>query len=161
MRIVLATSIRAPIERCFDLARSIDLHVETQRGRAEVAIAGMTKGLIGPGERVTWRARHLGIVQTLTSEIVAFDRPRHFRDSMVEGAFRRFDHDHDFVPEGDGTRMVDSFDFESPLGPLGRLVDRLVLRRYMTRLLAERAAEIKHAAETDAWRRFLPQAPGT
>lgn len=154
-RIVLVTELAAPVERCFDLARSIDLHVAQQTHNSEVAIRGVTSGLIGPDQEVTWRARHLGVTQTLTSRITAYDRPRHFRDSMVEGAFSRFDHDHHFEPSVAGTRMIDTFDFASPLGPLGWLADALVLRRYMERLLAARCLEIKRAAESDAWRRFI------
>jgi len=91
----------------------------------------------------------LGVRQTLTSRITAFDRPQHFRDSMVRGAFRRFDHDHFFAACGDATEMRDVFDFESPLGPLGRLVDTLVLERYLRRFLETRNAEIKRVAESE------------
>jgi hypothetical protein len=58
--IELATSIAAPTERVFDLARSIDLHTERTAGTGERAVAGVTSGLIGLGEEVTWRARHFG-----------------------------------------------------------------------------------------------------
>lgn len=154
-RIVLETRIAAPIERCFDLARSIDLHVATQTRHGEVAIAGVTSGLIGLGQEVTWRARHFLVTQTLSTRIVAFDRPRHFRDSMLRGAFRRFDHDHDFAAVEGGTVMKDTFDFASPLGPLGWIADRVALEGYMTRFLAERAAILKRVAESEEWRRFL------
>src|SRR5437016_5526911 len=74
-RIRLATRIEAPPERVFDLARSIDLHARGQARHRERAIAGVTSGLIGLGQTVTWEARHFGITQRLTSQIVAFDRP--------------------------------------------------------------------------------------
>lgn len=154
-RIRLATLVEAPPERVFDLARSIDLHARGQARHRERAIAGVTSGLIGPGQTVTWEARHFGITQRLTSRIVAFDRPRSFRDSIVSGAFARFDHDHLFEAEGSGTRMIDLFDFESPLGLLGRAADSLFLARYMTGLVKERALSIKRAAETDEWKSLL------
>src|SRR5262245_31855607 len=96
--IELITIIAAPVERTFDLSRSIDLHTESTSATGERAVGGATSGLTGPGQEVTWRARHFGVWQSLTSRIVAFDRPAHFRDSMVRGAFRRFDHDHFFEP---------------------------------------------------------------
>ena len=145
--IQLHTRIRAPLQRCFDLARSVDLHLESTRGTGEQAVAGVTHGLLGPGDQVTWRARHFGVWQELTSCITAFDPPRHFRDSMVRGAFARFDHDHFFVADGDYTNMRDVFDFTSPLGPLGRIADALVLTRYMRRFLAERNRVVKQVAE--------------
>ncbi len=110
-------------------------------------MAGVTSGLIGLGEEVTWEATHFGIRQRLTSRITAFDRPHRFRDSMVRGAFAGFDHDHLFESREGVTIMTDVLDYRSPLGPLGRLADVLFLERYMTRLIQTRAAAIRSAAE--------------
>ena len=97
---------------------------------------GPVTGLIGLGQRVTWRARHFGVRQRLTSEITAMDAPRYFQDTMVSGAFRSMQRDHYFrTLEGGGTEMRDVFCFAAPLGVLGRVAEVLVLRRYMTSLL--------------------------
>lgn len=154
--IELTTEIRAPRARCFDLSLSVDLHQASATGTDEQAVAGVTEGVMSLGDEVTWRAWHLGMWRHLTVRITAHDRPGHFRDSMVAGAFRRFDHDH-FFEEGPGgvTVMRDVFDFESPFGPLGRLVDRVFLQGYMTRFLLERNAVLKRVAESEEWRRFL------
>ena len=140
----IETSIAAPIERCFDLARDIDFHVRTQSASGERAVAGRTTGLIELGETVTWEAKHLGIRQRFTSKITAFDRPRHFRDEMMAGAFRSFGHDHRFEERGNATVMIDELVFRSPLGPL---VDRLFMTGYLRRLLEKRCEEIKREAE--------------
>jgi ligand-binding SRPBCC domain-containing protein len=121
-------------------------------------VAGVTSGLISLGEDVTWRARHFGFWQHLTSRITAFESPVHFRDSMVRGAFRRFDHDHFFTAQGEVTVMRDVFDFHAPLGILGRVAERLFLTEYMRRFLLKRHEFIKQVAETEEWRRYLPQA---
>ena len=136
-----------PPERCFDAARDLDLHLRTMAHTNERAVAGRTSGLIELGEEVTWRARHFGIVQRFTSRITAFDRPRHFRDEMQRGAFRSFVHDHYFEAEGEGTKMTDVLVFSAPFGFLGRIAEKLVLRGYLTRLLAGRAALLKEAVE--------------
>ena len=153
--IELRTFIAAPPERVFDLSRSIDLHARSMSRSREEAVAGRTAGLIGPGETVTWRARHFGVRQRLTVRISGYERPRWFRDELVRGAFAAMVHDHHFAPADGGTEMRDAFRFSAPFGPLGRLVERLVLRRYMTRLLADRNAAIKVAAEGDDWRKVL------
>ena len=153
--IELATVIYAPIDRVFDLARSIDLHIESTSSSGERAVAGVTSGLIGLGEEVTWRARHFGIWQSLTVRITAFNRPTHFVDTMLRGAFRRMEHHHDFETSSGVTTMRDTFSFESPLGVLGRLADGLVLKRYLRSLLIERNLVIKAAAESNSWSRFI------
>ena len=153
--IELVTRIAAPVERCFLLSLSIDLHVDSATGSSERAVAGVTRGLIGAGEEVTWEARHFGVTQRLTSRITAYEAPRYFQDSMVRGAFRRFVHDHHFEADGGATRMTDRLTFEAPAGPIGRLVDRWILRGYLTRFLRERNEVIRRAAESEAWRRYL------
>ncbi|PCC73603.1 Ligand-binding SRPBCC domain-containing protein [Nannocystis exedens] len=153
--IELVTSIGAPLERCFDLARSVDVHLAGAAETGERAVAGVVRGLLGPGDEVTWRARHFGVTQLLTSKITLFERPRRFRDSMVRGAFARFDHDHFFEADGEGTIMRDRFDFTSPLGPLGRLADALVLTRYMRNFLVERNRVLREVAESDRWGEIL------
>lgn len=147
-KIELITSIHAPIEKVFDLSRSIDLHMESTKQTGEQAIAGKTSGLIGLGETVTWRAKHFGIWQTLSSKITEFDRPNLFVDEMVSGAFKSIRHDHHFTAWGDQTIMKDIFEFESPLGILGRIFNKLTLTRYMTKLLKERNRVIKKVAES-------------
>lgn len=155
-RIELRTAIHAPRERCFDLARSVELDIRSTAWTGETAIAGRTTGLLGLGEEVTWRARHFGIWQRLTSRITAYERPAFFRDSMVRGTFARLEHEHRFAD--DGAVMDDVFEVAAPGGALGLVAGRLVLARYLRRFLAARNFAIKSAAESDAWRRFVPPA---
>lgn len=147
--ISLTTEISAPIEICFDLARSIDLHMHSVSHTNERAVAGVAAGLIGADQEVTWRARHFGIWLSLTSRITAFDRPCHFRDSMKSGPFKRFDHDHFFEFNNGMTVMRDRFDYTSPLGLLGHIVDTVFLQPYLTTLFTRRNEALKRAAETN------------
>jgi ligand-binding SRPBCC domain-containing protein len=156
-RIDLVTPIAAPPERCFDLARSVEAHVRSSRGTRERAVAGRTTGLLEPGEEVTWLAVHLGLRFRLTSRITAFDRPRHFQDSMTSGPLKRLVHDHFFAEDGrGGTIMREEFEFEAPGGPLGRLAEWSWLTRHFRRFLARRNRELKALAEADGWKEFLP-----
>lgn len=90
--ITLHTLINAPINRCFDLSRSIDLHKISTEHTKEEAIAGVTSGLINRDESVTWRAIHFGISQTLSTKITEFERSTFFVDEMVKGAFKSIRH---------------------------------------------------------------------
>jgi ligand-binding SRPBCC domain-containing protein len=145
--ITIDTMVRASPERCFDASRDLDLHLESMGHTGERAVAGKTSGLIGLGEQVTWEGRHFGIRQRFTSHITAFDRPHHFQDSMLRGAFRSFVHDHHFEPCAEGTVMKDVLTFRSPFGIVGAIVDRFVMTTYLTRLLAKRNAIVKAVLE--------------
>ncbi len=156
--IELETLIKAPVDRVFDLSRSIEVHLETTRHTEERAVAGVTSGLLGAGEEVTWEARHFGVRQRLQVRMAVVDRPRHFQDVMVTGAFAMMRHDHRFTSHDELTVMTDHFDFRSPGGPLGWIADGVFLSRYLRGLLTQRNTVIKGLAESDGWRRYLPQA---
>ena len=146
----VATWIDAPVERCFLLSLSIDLHVASAQTTGEKAIAGVTTGLIGEGQTVTFQGHHFGL-RRHTSRIDVLRPYSYFRDVMVNGAFRRFEHDHHFAPMDDGTRMRDEVRFTAPWGPLGRILARRRLKAF----LMERNAVIKRVAESDEWREYL------
>jgi ligand-binding SRPBCC domain-containing protein len=158
VRLEELTTIQAPIERCFDLARSVEVHLagNVHWGEQAIASAGVTSGLIGLGQQVTWRAKHFGIWQTLTSKITKMEPPVYFQDVMLRGPFRSMEHDHHFrsLPSGE-TEMKDVLFFAAPLPVLGRLAELLFLRRYMQALLHERNMVIKQIAESKAWGNYL------
>lgn len=143
----LETLIRAPVELCFDLARSVDVHMASTKPSRERAVAGVTSGMMKLGDTVTWEAVHFGVRQRLTSMITVYERPQVFTDEMQRGAFKKWHHTHLFEARGDTTLMVDHVRYASPLGLLGRIADQLFLEDYMTRLLTARNKYIKELAE--------------
>jgi ligand-binding SRPBCC domain-containing protein len=147
--------ITAPIRRCFDLSRSIEVHLLGTESSREQAVGGVITGLIGPNELVRWRARHFGINQHLTSKITAYDSPNYFQDTMIEGPFNFMQHDHFFLALSETTtEMRDRFTFAAPLPVLGQIAERLFLRAYMDRFLRHRNQILKQVAESDRWRDF-------
>jgi hypothetical protein len=153
------TVIDAPIERCFDLARSVEIHLlgNIHSGEQALAIGGITSGLPELDQQVTWRAKHFGSWQNLTSKYTAMQRPTYFQATMVKGIFRSMQADHYFrtLPSG-ATEMKDLFLVAAPIPILGPIAEALFLRRYMLTLLRERNAVIKQIAESNDWQRYLP-----
>jgi ligand-binding SRPBCC domain-containing protein len=156
--IELETKIAAPPERCFFLSLNIDLHMESTAPTREVAIAGVTNGIIGPDETVTWRGRHFGLMLTHQSVISGYDAPRHFQDKMLRGMFKSFVHDHYCEADAKGhTLMRDELRFVAPLGPLGWIAETVVLRRYFIRFLRQRNETLRRVAEgpPEVWKKYL------
>jgi hypothetical protein len=150
--------IAAPVERCFDLARSVEVHLfgNVHWGESAVATAGVTSGILDLRQRVTWRAKHFGVWFELLSEITSLYRPFYFQDRMLRGPFRFTEHDHFFrILSSDSTEMKDAFRFVAPLPILGRMAETAVLRQYMQGLLHERNIAIKQIAESGDWRSYL------
>lgn len=145
--IFLKTEIDADIDRCFDTARDIDIHKLSTEKTNEKAIAGRTTGLCELGDTITWEAKHFGLKQRLTVEITKFQRPYFFEDKMLKGAFKTMRHEHRFENKDNKTVMTDTFVYEVPLGFIGQLFDRIVLKQYMTKFLLTRNAVMKSIVE--------------
>jgi ligand-binding SRPBCC domain-containing protein len=132
------TRTTTPKSELFDLARSVDVHKDSMAQSREEAVAGVRSGLMSLGEEVTWRAWHFGVPLQMTSRITEMQSPDYFVDEQVKGPFRRFRHVHEFRQDPAGTTMLDRIEFEAPFGPIGRLVEKLVLARYLQRLIETR-----------------------
>ena len=83
------TLIDAPIDRVFDLSRSIEVHLlaNVHENEQALAVGGLTTGLVGLGEQVTWRAKHFGLWHNLTSKATVVEPPTYLQVTMVKGVF--------------------------------------------------------------------------
>jgi ligand-binding SRPBCC domain-containing protein len=144
---VLERTIAAPVERVFALSLDVGVHVESMTAHAERIVAGIGEGRMTSGDTVTWSARHFGIRFRMTSLVFDVDAPRAFSDRQVRGPFAAFQHRHTFAPVPEGTLLRDEIAFRSPFGPLGRLVDALVMRRHLIRLIEQRNDVLAARAE--------------
>lgn len=151
----LTTFIAAPVATVFDLSRSIDLHKKSMAHTNETAVAGTTAGLIELNETVTWKAKHLFKTRVLRSRIISMTKPVSFTDEMADGDFKSLKHEHHFKQIDNGTLMIDLFSFELPYGGLGKIVNKLFLKRYLKNLLEHRNLVIKEYAESDKWKFIL------
>lgn len=154
-QIHLTSFINAPVERVFDLSRSINLHTISTAQTNEKAIDGILTGLINKDETVTWEARHLFKTRRFTSKITTMERPLSFTDEMIKGDFKSFYHEHHFKAVDNGSIMIDLVNFETPYGIMGKIINRLFLRAYMEKFLLKRNAVIKEYAETQKWKAIL------
>jgi ligand-binding SRPBCC domain-containing protein len=156
--IKLETKIHAPIDVCYDLSRSIDVHMKSTSFSKEKAIEGKLTGLIEANEFVTWQAYHLGVKQRMKVRITEMIKPFFFHDEMVEGPFASMEHAHIFQQENAITVMRDDFQYQVPFGWIGKLFDKIILRKYMTSLLMKRNGLIKQIAESGEWTKYLNHA---
>jgi hypothetical protein len=51
--------------------------------------------------------------------------------------------------------MRDFLEFEAPMGFLGRIAEKMVLRAHLCELLERRNECIKRVAESDEWKRYV------
>jgi len=154
----LTTLIDAPVQRCFLLSLSVDLHILTAGVSGKRAIAGVTSGLLRAGQSVTWSGRHFGLRLRHTSLVDVVRPYNYFRDVMTHGHFASFEHEHHFAPMDDGTRMRDVLRFTPPFGLFGRLM-RNRLQKHLRNFLLERNTTLKRVAESEEWHQYLDSQP--
>lgn len=82
------------------------------------------------GSRIELSVRPFGIgprrrMVSIITERSREDASAMFRDVMDAGPFAEWEHTHRFLPEGNGTRVVDEVEYQLPGGALGRLVSPL------------------------------------
>lgn len=145
-------SIHAPIQVCFDLARTVEVHAGKTLLTKQIAIEGITFGLMERGDFVTWETTHLGMKQKLTSQVIEMVKPYRFTDAMVRGAFHSFTHTHEFIEWGTETSMIDTFSYKSPFGILGKAANHLFLEKYMSHFIARHAQKVKRIAEATKYK---------
>lgn len=154
--ITLTTIIHAPQKCVFNLSRSVDLHQISASHTNEKAIDGTLSGLMNLNDCVTWRAKHLGITQNITVQITDLQPYSRFTDEMTKGIFQAFKHQHIFESINESkTKMIDIFNYTSPLGIIGKFVDHLFLKAYMKQFLIQRNIIIKQFAESNQWKSIL------
>lgn len=146
-RIKITTTINAPIEIVFDNCRNIDIHQYSASKTNEKAIAGRTSGLIKKGETVTWKGKHFGIYLKHQSIISEMDFPAYFVDEQLKGHFKSFKHQHFFSQKENQTIMTDILDYETPFGFMGKLFDKLILKKHLTNFILHRNQILKELSE--------------
>ena len=151
----LTTFIAAPQQRVFDLSRSVDLHRASMKHHEEKIIDGSMSGLMKLSDTVTWTAKHFFKQRRLKIKITQLQKPDFFVDEQQEGDFEMMKHEHYFKPIENGTIMIDQFHFETPYGLIGKIINKLYLEKYMTKLLNQRNQVIKDAAESNLWKQYL------
>jgi NADH dehydrogenase len=96
------------------------------------------------GLEIDYRIRPLlGIPLTWRTRIDDVAAPHRFHDVQLRGPYRRWEHRHTFEAVDGGTIVRDEVEYEVPFGPLGDLVNKLVVRGELERIFQHRAETIR------------------
>ena len=91
------------------------------------------------GMMIPYRVRPLfGIPTGWLTEITHVEQQRFFVDEQRRGPYRLWHHEHHFEAVPGGVEMRDIVHYELPLGPLGDIVERLLVRPRIEAIFAYR-----------------------
>jgi ligand-binding SRPBCC domain-containing protein len=138
----LSCTVDAPIAEVFafhlDTRNAVRISPPSQR---VVSVEGTFPLELGSEVRLRTRQRPLPFAQTWRIRIARLEEPTLIEDEMLQGPFALWLHEHRFAElPGDRTRLTDHLTYALPAGPLGRLADRLIVRRLLLGTFRQRHA---------------------
>jgi ligand-binding SRPBCC domain-containing protein len=77
---------------------------------------------IQEGTVFNYRLRIRGIPIHWRSQIEQWEPGHKFVDRQLKGPYKKWVHLHEFIAEGNSTRMIDTVDYDLPMGTIGRWV---------------------------------------
>jgi len=98
--------------------------------------------VLAEGARLRYRLSLFGIPIRWRTEIVAWSPPRGFVDVQRRGPFLLWEHAHRLAPVDGGTEIYDHVRYRLFLGPIGILVQRLLVRRWVDEIFDYRARKV-------------------
>ncbi len=87
------------------------------------------------GALIDYKLKVHGMPIHWRSLISSYDPPNSFTDEQLKGPYRTWIHSHRFFRDGEGTRIEDHITFRVPGG---RLVEKLIVQKDLTRIFSYR-----------------------
>jgi ligand-binding SRPBCC domain-containing protein len=97
---------------------------------------------LGLGARLRYRLSLFGLPIRWRTEIVEWNPPHGFTDVQRRGPFLLWEHTHRLRPVSGGTEIYDHVRYRLFFGPLGALVQRLLVRGWVEGIFDYRAANV-------------------
>jgi ligand-binding SRPBCC domain-containing protein len=89
---------------------------------------------LSEGARIEYALRIRGLPVRWTTEIRVWEPPRRFVDVQLRGPYRKWEHEHLFTPDGDGTLIEDRVVYRVPGWILEPLIHRWFVARDVERI---------------------------
>jgi ligand-binding SRPBCC domain-containing protein len=90
---------------------------------------------MGVGTLIEYRLRLHRVPVRWRTRIEVWEPPRRFVDVQVKGPYSLWEHTHEFEEDGPGATIIrDRVRYAIPFGPLGKIADRVLVRRDLRRI---------------------------
>lgn len=141
-RLVQEQLVPRPLQEVFSFfSRAENLETITP-GWLKFTVLSVDPQPVRKGTLIRYKLRVRGLPLRWTSEIVEWRPPHKFVDVQRQGPYKLWHHTHLFFAEGGNTRIRDDVLYWLPLGPIGRLMHWLAVRRDLERIFIFRHSAI-------------------
>ena len=154
-KIHVTTFINAPIERVFNLSRSLALSKMAFKGGKEQLLSSSSANVVGAGETITLRAKHLGKTREITARLTDFTLPDGYTEEQIKGDMKSFRHEYHFKKVDNGTIMIDLLEYEGPRDLPGSIAAKFFLKSYFEKTVKKKNELVREYAESEKWKVVL------
>jgi len=138
---VATVELRRPALELFDyLARPANLGVLTPPELHLQLVDGPDR--LKLGAMLHWRARRMGVSQSMVNEITVFEEGARIGEEQRTGPFARWIVTHRFEATASGSNLTSEVIYEPPGGMLGLLVTVEVIHKDLEKLFGYRAQRL-------------------
>jgi len=134
-RIEKSIVIEAPVEKVFDFATDPDNFIKTQPPEMEMTVLSRDKGPVRVGFKVKVRAKFGGKVWEGEEETTELVKNKRRVGRMKSGTLKKYESTDLFEPTEKGTKWTLVLEYELPYSLLGKVVDKLKVRKDMEKSL--------------------------
>jgi ligand-binding SRPBCC domain-containing protein len=106
---------------------------------------------------IDYRLTLHGLPLRWRTRITSWQPGKQFVDVQLRGPFRLWEHTHTFERRGDGTLIRDVVGYQLPLGPIGAVAHRMLVRGDLERIFDYRRDAVDRLLGAES----LPQEPST
>ncbi len=90
------------------------------------------------GTLIDYKLRIRGVPVRWTTKIVAWEPNQRFVDEQLKGPYAKWHHEHRFVAKDGGTLCTDTVHYALPLGVLGSVAHRLIVKNDVRKIFEYR-----------------------
>lgn len=146
MNVRYETRINAPLTDVFAFYNDLNNLPRITPPNMQTEIVDV-QGDMRAGTRIELRVKMLVVWSTWVVRIEEHVPNRYFVDRQEKGPFATFRHRHEFVPDGEGTRLIDDVEFELPYYPLSWPVQQWLVKARVDAMFAYRHQQTQHYLE--------------
>lgn len=134
--------VRRPISEVFPFFEDAHNLARITPGWLKFSVVTPDPLAMRAGLEIEYKIRLLGVPMDWKSVISKYQPPFHFVDEQLTGPYRYWHHSHEFHPEANGTRVIDSVDYALALDPLSRIAHALMVRPQLHAIFRYRQAAL-------------------
>ena len=132
-----------PIEDVFRFFSNADNLQEITPGWIHLRILSVEPSPLRKGTLLRYALRWRIFPIRWTTEIIEWEPPHRFVDVQLKGPYKMWRHEHRFVAEGGGTRILDEVQYALPFGMLGQVAHAVKVKKDLERIFGYRRSVIE------------------